>query len=97
MTGRPCGHAYGFDDASSSPTRRDISSPLSVRCTLIAAWQASAQALSLGMDAAVVDDNGHPLSVPGFASIGGELRRLYEALAARDLAAGSPAARRLFS
>jgi hypothetical protein len=62
-----------------------------------AAWQASAQALSLGMDAAVVDDNGHPLSVPGFASIGGELRRLYEALAARDLAAGSPAARRLFS
>jgi len=62
-----------------------------------AAWQASAQALSLGMDAAVVDDNGHPLSVHGFTSIGGELARLYDALAARDLAAGSPAARRLFS
>jgi hypothetical protein len=62
-----------------------------------AAWQASAVALSLGMDAAVVDDNGHPLSPQGFAAIGAELGRLYEALASRDLAAGSPAARRLFS
>ena len=61
------------------------------------AWQASAQALSLGMDAAIVDDHGRPLSAEGFASIGGELGQLYEALAARDLAAGSPAARRLFS
>ncbi len=60
-------------------------------------WQASAVALSLGMDAAVVDDNGHPLGPQGFAAIGAELGRLYEALAARDLAAGSPAARRLFS
>jgi hypothetical protein len=60
-------------------------------------WQASAQALSLGMDAEVVDDQGQPLSAAGFASIGGELGRLYEALAARDLAAGSAAARRLFS
>ena len=62
-----------------------------------AAWQASAQALSLGMDAAVVDDNGHPLSMAGFDAIGAELARLYDALAARDLTAGSPAARRLFS
>ncbi len=61
------------------------------------AWQASAQALSLGMDAAIVDDNGRPLSAEGFASIGGELGQLYGALAARDLAAGSAAARRLFS
>jgi hypothetical protein len=61
------------------------------------AWQASAQALSLGMDAAIVDDNGRPLSAEGFASIGGELGQLYAALAERDLAAGSPAARRLFS
>ena len=60
-------------------------------------WQASAQALSLGMDAAIVDDNGQPLSPPGFAAIGGELGRLYEALEARDLAAGSMATRRLFS
>jgi hypothetical protein len=61
------------------------------------AWQASAQALSLGMDAAIVDDNGRPLSPEGFASIGGELEQLYGQLAGRDLAAGSAAARRLFS
>ena len=59
---------------------------------------ASGQFLAaLGMDAAVVDDNGQPLSAAGFESIGQELDRLYEALEARDLAAGSPAARRLFS
>ncbi len=62
-----------------------------------AAWQASAQALSLGMDAAIVDDNGQPLSTEGFGSIGHELTRLYEALAQRDMAAGSALARRLFS
>ena len=61
------------------------------------AWQASAQALSLGMDAAIVDDHGRPLSPEGFAAIGGELGQLYETLEARDLAAGSAAARRLFS
>ena len=32
-----------------------------------------------------------------FAAIGGELAQLYRTLEARDLAAGSPAARRLFS
>ena len=61
------------------------------------AWQASAQALSLGMDASIVDDNGKSLSTEGFASIGRELAQLYEELAARDIAAGSAAARRLFS
>lgn len=60
-------------------------------------WQASAQALSLGMDAAIVDDNGQPLSAQGFAAIGAELGKLYEALEARDIAAGSMVARRLFS
>lgn len=60
-------------------------------------WQSSAQALSLGMDAAIVDDHGRPLSPEAFASIGGELEQLYEKLAARDFAAGSPAVRRLFS
>ncbi|MFM8898337.1 MAG: cell division protein FtsZ [Burkholderiales bacterium] len=62
-----------------------------------AAWQASAQALSLGMDASIVDDNGQALSGEGFAAIGHELERLYEALAQRDMAAGSALARRLFS
>jgi len=61
------------------------------------AWQASAQALSLGMDAGIVDDNGQALSSAGFAAIGNELGQLYAALEGRDLAAGSPAARRLFS
>jgi hypothetical protein len=61
------------------------------------AWQASAQALSLGMDAAIVDDNGRPLSVEGFNAIGSELGQLYQTLESRDLAAGSPAAWRLFS
>jgi hypothetical protein len=62
-----------------------------------AAWQASAQALALGMDAEIVDDNGQPLSGAGFAAIGAELGQLYAALDARDLGAGSAAARRLFS
>jgi hypothetical protein len=61
------------------------------------AWQASAQALSLGMDAAIVDDNGQPLSADGFAAIGAELGQLYSALDSHDLGAGSAAARRLFS
>jgi len=62
-----------------------------------AAWQASAQALAQGMDAGIVDDNGRPLSAEGFAAIGNELGQLYAALEGRDLAAGSAAARRLFS
>ena len=61
------------------------------------AWQAASQALAVGMDAAIVDDNEQPLSGEGFAAIGRELGALYEALQSHDLAAGSPAARRLFS
>ena len=61
------------------------------------AWQASAQALSLGMDASIVDDHGRALTPEGFNAIGAELGRLYTALQERDLAAGSAAARRLFS
>ena len=61
------------------------------------AWQAASQALAVGMDAAIVDDNGQPLSGEGFAAIGRELAALYDALQAHDLAAGSQAARRLFS
>jgi hypothetical protein len=61
------------------------------------AWRASAQALAQGMDGTVVDDQGRPLTEAGFASIGTELDRLYAALAVHDLAAGSAAARRLFS
>ncbi len=61
------------------------------------AWQAAAQALAVGMDAAIVDDDERPLSEAGFAAIGGELGKLYAALESRDLAAGTASARRLFS
>jgi len=61
------------------------------------AWRERAQALADDLDADVVDDRGIPLTPEGFAFIGGELARLYEALDTHDLAAGSPAARRLFS
>ncbi len=60
-------------------------------------WQACAQALATEMDAALVDDQLLPIAPSGFDVIAAELQRLYQALAAHDLAAGSPAARRLFS
>jgi hypothetical protein len=62
-----------------------------------AAWRASALALSRDMDAVVADDNGQALDESAFTQIDAELARLYEAMQGRDLAAGSPAARRLFS
>jgi len=61
------------------------------------AWCAAGEALALSMDAIMADDQGQPFTSASFAAIEGELVRLYEALAARDLAAGSGAARRLFS
>ena len=75
-----------FDVAQTDPAQQPL-----------LAWQASAQALANGMDALIVDDQGRPLTEPGFASIAVELDRLYAALAAHGLAAGSAAARRLFS
>lgn len=61
------------------------------------AWRAAGEALAQTLAAGITDDGGQPLSAPAFDAIGIELTRLYEALAQRDLAAGSPAARRLFS
>lgn len=60
------------------------------------AWCAAGEALSMALDAAMVDDQGNLFTPAAFASIEGELTRLYQALSARDLAAGSPATRRLF-
>ena len=61
------------------------------------AWQAAAQALAVGMDAAIVDDDGAPLSDAGFAAIGGELARaLRRARGARPRRRDA-GARRLFS
>ncbi len=61
------------------------------------AWQQAALALAADMDAELVDDEGRVLAPASFESIGHELDKLYATLAEHDLAAGSPAARRLFS
>ncbi len=50
-----------------------------------------------GMDAAIVDDDGQPLDAARLRRHRQRARRLYQELEARDLAAGSGAARRLFS
>lgn len=61
------------------------------------AWCAAGEALALALDATLYDDGGQLLQPAAFGTIGTELERLYAALAERDLAAGSAAARRLFS
>jgi hypothetical protein len=61
------------------------------------AWCAAGQALSIALDAQVFDDQGQPLSSQSYPHIAEELSALYRELAARELAAGSSAARRLFS
>jgi hypothetical protein len=62
-----------------------------------AAWQQTARALAEDMDAALVDDQGRPLTLHQFAAIGEDLKQLYVTLQERDLTAGSAVARRLFS
>jgi len=61
------------------------------------AWQQAARKLADDMDATLVDDQGHAVTLHAFTAIGGELKQMYRALDARDLAAGSASARRLFS
>jgi hypothetical protein len=61
------------------------------------AWHNAARTLSDDMDAALVDDQGHPVTLHAFAAIGTELQTIYRSLESRDLGAGSAAARRLFS
>lgn len=61
------------------------------------AWHNAARKLADDLAAEVVDDYGEPITVHAFAAIDQELAQLYAQLEARDLAAGSPAARRLFS
>jgi hypothetical protein len=60
-------------------------------------WHGAARALADELDAAIVDDQGQPITLHAFSAIHVELVQLYERLAAQDLAAGSPGARRLFS
>lgn len=61
------------------------------------AWCASGQALAIALDADVNDDEGRALNAGAFALIREDLDGLYAKLAEYELAAGSPAARRLFS
>jgi len=57
----------------------------------------AATALAEAMEGVVTDDGGQPLSTDTMDRIGADLESLYDALDSRDLSAGSPQARRLFS
>jgi len=57
----------------------------------------TAYELARVMDGAISDDNGQPLSETAIGAIARDLLTLYDTLDARDLSAGSPQARRLFS
>jgi hypothetical protein len=61
------------------------------------AWCAAGRALALSLDAVISDDEGRILPPESLPQVGQDLDALYERLAERDLAAGSAAARRLFS
>jgi hypothetical protein len=57
----------------------------------------AAKALAQAMEGTVTDDNGNLLGNDSMDQIGAKLETLYDTLEARDLAAGSLLARRLFS
>jgi len=57
----------------------------------------AAAALGQSMDGVLTDDRGQLIGVDTLDVIGADLETLYDTLDARDLAAGSPQARRLFS
>ena len=61
------------------------------------AWHQAARLLAAEIDATLVDDQDRPITLHAFANIGEELGLLYRALESHDLAAGTAAARRLFS
>ena len=57
----------------------------------------AARELAKAMDGTITDDNGLPLADAALRAIDTDLRTLYNTLDARDLSAGTPQARRLFS
>jgi hypothetical protein len=61
------------------------------------AWHRAATRLADELDASAIDDQGQAVTLHAYAGIGQELQGLYARLDELDLAAGSPAARRLFS
>jgi hypothetical protein len=89
-------------DDSAQAAVREVSLSLDVPQTPesaepFAAWQQAIRGLAGEMDAAVVDHDGRPITLQHFAGIAVELQALYRRLEQRDLAAGTQAARRLFS
>lgn len=61
------------------------------------AWHLMGKQLADDLDATAVDDHGQAITLHAFDAIGREIDDLYQRLERLDLAAGSPAARRLFS
>jgi hypothetical protein len=61
------------------------------------AWHLMGKQLADDLDATAVDDYGQAITLHAFDAIGREIDELYLKLEKLDLAAGSPAARRLFS
>ena len=61
------------------------------------AWHLLGKQLADDLDATATDDHGEPITLHAFDTIGKEIDELYRRLEQLDLAAGSPAARRLFS
>ena len=61
------------------------------------AWHRAATQLAEDLDATATDDNGEPITLHAYATIGNDLQTLYQRLEQLELAAGSAAARRLFS
>jgi hypothetical protein len=57
----------------------------------------TAIALAAAMDGQITDDNGQVIRAEALDVIGADLEALYDTLDARDVSAGSPQARRLFS
>jgi len=53
--------------------------------------------LASAMDGVITDDNAQIIRPESLDAIGADLEQLYDTLDARDLSAGSPLARRLFS
>ena len=60
-------------------------------------WHRLASLLSKDMEAVVVDDHDRPVTLHAFDVIGKDLKGLYRSLAEREMPAGSPVARRVFS
>ena len=61
------------------------------------AFHRIATTLADDLDATAIDDQGQPVTLHAYAVIGQEIDKLYRQLEALDVAAGSPAAQRLFA